>query len=236
MQKVSNFINKYRKHLFLSLVLILIAGLAEGIVTIHYDKLLQEPIAAGNLFTIRPVYNDDGSWYHAKIGIGYIRGLLLIENIAALLMAWFLYYYMDVWGWFFGMRSFWLYVFDFVFAPTLYRLFHNVLGIYTLDYIRIVGRRSTSTYDFPDFYLFISAAGILIWFVMALIPYYKYKHTQVKGMRYLTKFIWELKLAITFIRAVFVPRKQWPEFFEKAGFPLQYHKDSSDSDKSTARQ
>lgn len=234
MQKVSNFIKHNRKHLFLILMLILIAGLAESVVTIYYDKLLQEPIAVGNLFTIRPVYNESGTWYHAKIGIGYIRWLLITENIAALLMAWFLYYYLNVYRWFFGMRSFWLYVFDFVFAPTLYRLFHDVSGNYTLDYIRIAGRRSTITYDLPDFYLFISAVGILAWFVMALIPYYKYKHTQVKGMRYLPKLIWELKLAITFIKAIFVPRKQWPEFFDKTGLPLQNHKDSSDSDKNTA--
>lgn len=234
MQKVSNFIKQYKKHLFIILLLILIAGLAESIVTIYYDKLLQEPIAVGNLFTIRPVYNESGTWYHAKVGIGYIRGLLIIENIAALLMAWFLYCYLDVWGWFFGMRSFWLYVFDFVFAPTLYRLFHDIPGIYTLDYIRIIGKRSIVTYDFPDFYLFISVAGILTWLMIALVPYYKYKHTQVKGMRYLSKLLWELKLAITFIKAIFVPRKQWPEFFDKAGFPLQNHKDSSDSDKGTA--
>lgn len=234
MQKVLNFIRQHRKHLFLILALILIAGLAESIVTIYYNKLLKDPIAVGNFFTISPVYNERGSWYHAKIGIGYIRGLLIIENIAALLMIWFLYYYLNVYRWFFGMRSFWLYVFDFAFAPTLYRFFHDVLGIYTLDYIRIVGKRSTITYDFPDFYLFISAAGILAWFLIALIPYYKYKHTQVKGIRYLSKIIWELKLSITFIKAVFVPRKQWPEFFDKAGFPLQNHKDSSDSNKNAA--
>lgn len=234
MQKVSNFIKQYKKHLFLILALILIAGLAEGIVTIYYDRLFREPIAVGNLFTIRPVYNENGTWYHAKLGIGYIRGLLITENIAALLMAWFLYYYLDAWNWFFRMRSFWLYVADFGFATTLYRLFHDVLGIYTLDYIRIVGRRSVSTYDFPDLYLFIFAAGILTWFIMALIPYYKYKHTQVKGMRYLSKLIWEFKLAIVFIKAAFVPKEQWPEFFDKAGFPLQNHKNSSDSDKSTA--
>ena len=59
---------------------------------------------------------------------------------------------------------------------------------------------------------------MLVWLVFALIPYYKYKHTQVIGMRFLSKLMWELRLTALVIKAVFVPKERWAELFENAGF------------------
>lgn len=213
-----NLIRQYRKHILFILLLILIAGLMECVMAIYYDKLIQEPLSVGHLFILRPVYNESGSWYHARLGIGYAQGLLIVENVAALLIIWLAYRFLEAWGWFFSMHSFWPYLLDFVLAPTLYRLFHSVLGIYTLDYIRIVGRRRTNTFDFPDFYLGISVVAMLIWFIFALIPYYKYKHIQVKDMRFLSRFVWEFHLMTLFTKAVFIPKECWAELFEKAGY------------------
>lgn len=213
-----NLIRQCRKHIFFILLLILIAGLIECVMVIYYDKLVQEPLSVGHLCSLRPVYNENGSWYHARLGIGYTQGLLIAENIAALLIVWIAYRFMEAWGWFFGMRSSWLYLLDFCLAPTLYRLFHSVLGLYTLDYIRIVGRRSTNTFDFPDFYLGISVVAMLVWLVFALMPYYKYKQTQVKNMRFLSKFVWEFHLMASFTKAVFIPKEHWAELFEKTGY------------------
>lgn len=213
-----DILKQYRKHIICIFLLILAAGLAEGIITIYYDRLIQNPPAVGRIFSIRPVYNENGSWYHARLGIGYIRALLIVENIVTLLIAWFIYRFLDIWGWFFDMHSFWLYLFDFVLAPTLYRLVHNILGIYTLDYIRIAGKRSASTFDFPDFYLGIAVIWMFVWFVFALLPYYRYKHIQVRGMRYLSKLAWEFRIAALFVKGVFIPKERWAELFENAGF------------------
>lgn len=213
-----NLIRQYKKHIIFILLLILIAGFMECVMTIYYDQLVQEPLSVWRLFSLNPVYNENGSWFHARLGIGYTQGLLIAENIAALFIVWFAYRFLAAWGWFFSMRSSWLYLLDFCLAPTLYRLLHSVLGLYTLDYIKIAGKRSTYTFDFPDFYLGISAVAILVWFIFALIPYYKYKHIQVKGMRFLPKFVWELRLAVLFTKVVFVPKERWEELFEKAGY------------------
>ena len=213
-----NFIRKCKKHIIFILLLILVAGLLEGTMTIYFDRLVQEPLPIGRFISLRPVYNKSGSWYHAKLGIGYTQGLLIAENITTLFIVWFLYRFLEAWGWFFDMHSSWLYLFDFVLAPTLYRLFHNVLGIFTLDYIRIAGRRSANTFDFPDIYLGIAVVTIFVWLVFALIPYYKYKHIQVKGMRVLSKLVWEFRLSVLFIKAVFVPKERWAELFEKTGY------------------
>ena len=213
-----NLIRQYKRHIIFILLLILIAGLMECTMLIFYDRLVQNPLSLGHSISLRPIYNKNGSWYHARLGIGYTRGLLIAENIITLLMAWFLYRFLETWDWFFKMNSFWLYLPDFVLAPTLYRLFHNVLGIFTLDYVRTVSKRGTITYDFPDFYLGISVIIMLVWLVFALIPYYKYKHTQVKGMRFMAKLIWELRLTALVIKAVFVPKERWAELFENAGF------------------
>lgn len=213
-----NLVRKYKKHIFVILLLILIASLMEYVMTICYAKLLREPLSVGHLFSFHPVYNESGSWYHARLGLGYSQGLLIVENVVALLIIGLAYRFMGAWGWFFGMRSFWPYLLDFVLAPILYRLFHSVLGIYTLDYIRIASKRGSNTYDFPDFYLGISVMAMLIWFVFALMPYYKYKQIQVKGMRPLTKFMWEFHLMVLFTKAVFAPKERWAELFEKAGY------------------
>lgn len=213
-----NFIRQYKKHIIFILLLILVAGLMEGTMTIYFDRLVQEPLSIGRFISLRPVYNKSGSWYHARLGIGYIQGLLIAENITTLFLVWFFYRFLEAWGWLFGMRSFWLYLFDFALAPTLYRLFHNIFGIFTLDYIRIVGRQGSSTYDFPDIYLGIFVVAIFVWLVFALIRYYKYRHIRVKGMRFLSKFAWELRLTALLIKAVFVPKERWAELFEKAGY------------------
>ena len=213
-----NLIRQYKKHIIVILLLILIASLMECTMAIYFDKLIQEPLSVGHLFNLRPVYNESGSWYHARLGIGYAQGLLITENLAALLIVWLAYGFLGAWGWFFGMRSCWPYLLDFVLAPTLYRLFHSILGIYTLDYIRVVGRRGTNTFDFPDFYLGISVVAMFVWFICALIPYYKYKHIQVKGMRLLPRFMWEFHLMASFAKAVFIPKECWAELFEKAGY------------------
>ena len=213
-----NLIRQYRKHIFFILLLILIAGLMECVMAIYYDKLVQEPLSVGHLFNFRPIYNKSGSWYHARLGIGYAQGLLIAENVAALLIVWLAYRFMEAWGWFFGMHSRWLYLLDFVLAPTLYRLFHSVLGIYTLDYIRIAGKRGANTFDFPDLYLGISVMAMLVWLIFALILYYKYKQIQVKGMQLLSRFVWEFHLMILFTKAVFIPKERWAELFEKAGY------------------
>lgn len=213
-----NFIKQCRKHIIFILLLILIAGLMEGVMTIYFDKLVQEPLSVGRLVSLRPVYNKSGSWYHARLRLGYMQGLLIAENITTLFLVWFFYRFLEAWGWLFGMRSFWLYLFDFALAPTLYRLFHNVLGIFTLDYVRIVSRQGSSTFDFPDFYLGIFVVAIFVWLVFALIPYYKYRHTRVKGMRFLSKLAWELRLTALLIKAVFVPKERWAELFDKAEY------------------
>ena len=78
------------KYIILICVLLLAAGLAEWIVTSHYSEFLTGSVRIGSFLEIYPVYNDDGSWFHGKIGLDYAPVLLFLEDVLAIMMEWFL--------------------------------------------------------------------------------------------------------------------------------------------------
>lgn len=198
-------------HLILVFALFLFAGLIEYLVFLHYNELTVSPWALSRRLIIRPVYNSNGSWFHARIGIGYLRWLQILEDLVSILLLLYLYRFIDAWNLFFRINRSWLYMLDFSAANLLYRLYTNLRGAFTLDYFRI----TNSTYDLPDLYLGISFVGIVLWLMPSLYEYYRYKRQRTEGFRFMDKLIWELKLTGVFLKTPFLPRQKWQGAFER---------------------
>lgn len=198
------------KHFIQVCILFLIAGLLEGVVFFNYNKLAAEPIVINAWLEISPVYNENGSWFHGKIGIGYIRWLLLLESAVIIILEFYLFRYIDVMRYFFQVNSLGLYALNFGIATGLYRLFTGIRGVFVLDYLYIKG---LGTYDFPDLYLLICLLGACLWMIPAMIAYYKYRRIKVKGMTFGQKLLWEFKFTGLVSKAAILPRKKWQEMF-----------------------
>lgn len=200
------------KYINLLFVLILIAGVCEAMVYLNYNELTARPMVINKFLEISPVYNEDGSWFHAKLGIGYIRWLLIAESVMVLLIDFWGFRYVEAMSRFLNITSFWLYGIIFGMANVVYRLFTHIRGVFTLDYLHI---KSGSTYDIPDFYLLVLCITAFIWMIPCLIAYYKYRNKKVKGMAFLQKLIWELKLTAMLLKAPILPENKWQAMFDQ---------------------
>lgn len=197
------------KHFIITCVLFLIAGILEFIVRLNFDSLLQNPIRITRFLNICPIYNKNGSWFFGRIGIGYIRWLLLLVDITLFFIIIFLMRYIDVMEQFFKIKSVIKYALDFGFAAALYRFFAGLRNAYILDYFDI-GR---FVYDIVDFYIFVCSIGIIIWLLWAMKPYYSFRRQKVRGMNSWEKFKWEIKLSLTFLKTTFLPKDKWEQVF-----------------------
>lgn len=206
---MKNFKN-IKNHLIIIVILIFIAGLAEGIVYFHFYELRESPIVLSNFLRIYPTYNRNGSWFHGRIGIGYIRWLLIFERIFILLVSFYLFRFMKAYGHFFHMSMLWLHITDFAFAVAIYRIVTSIRGVFTLDYLDL-GRY---IYDFPDLCLGMLMVGLLIWLIPALTKYYRFRNTKVKGLSFIKRQIWDLKFAVMFLKAAVIPESRWETEFE----------------------
>lgn len=204
--------NNMKKHFILIGGLLLIAGVLECIVWLHYDELRADPLVFNRFFEISPVYNTNGSWFHGKIGIGYIRWLLLLESIIIFLVLIFGFRYIDAVQCFYKVRTAGLYGFDFGIAVALYRLFTGIRGLYTLDYLHVIGYM---TYDFPDLCIGIFIFFILVFMVMIIPKSHKLKKEKTAGMKFFQKFLWECRLGGMFLRAAVCSKENWQELFDK---------------------
>ncbi len=200
------------KYIILVGILFLAAALAEGITASRFGELQKNPLVLCDFLRIYPVYNDNGSWLHGRLGIGYVRGLLALEDILALLAEVFLFRYIDGMCSFFSISRRTLMLVVCGMSATLFRLFTRMRGIYVLDYLHIKGH---GVFDLPDFYLFLTIAGIILWLLPYTKAYRAYKKPKVKGMSLLQRWGWELRLSGTFLHAAFLPKNRQEELFKK---------------------
>lgn len=203
-------IKKIKINLIIIAILILIAGLMEGVVYFHFFELRKSPIVLSNFLRIYPIYNKNGSWIHGKLGIGYIRWMLAFEDIVSLLVIFYSFRFLKSYGRFFHMSMLWLHLTDFAFSASIYRIITRIRGVFTLDYLDL-GRY---IFDFPDFYISIFIAGILIWLIPALIKYYSYRNARVKGLSFIKKQIWDFKISFMFFKVAAIPESRWEQEFE----------------------
>ena len=200
------------KCVILAAVLFLAAGMAEGIVSMHYGEFQAQPVMLGRFLRIYPVYNDNGSWLHGRLGIGYIWWLLVCEDILSLLVEVFLIRFISAICDFFSLSRKILMLAAFGVSASAYRLFTRLRGVYVLDYLHV---RGYGVFDLPDIYLFLMMVGIILW----LLPYHRayrpYKKEKVKGMPFFLKCVWELKFSGVFLRAAFLPRDRWEGLFQE---------------------
>lgn len=215
-------LKKEKTNFFIILILFLIAGLAECIISLHYNELSEHPLILNLYLSIRPIYNENGSLFHAKSGIGYVRWLLLSENIITVFLLVYLFRFLDAWNIFFQISRSWLYILDFAAANTIYRLFTNIRGVFPLDYLKV----RNATYDFPDLYLGICFIGLIFWLIPSFFFYYRYKKQKLKGAGLTQKIIWELKLTGLFLKCPFLPKEKWQILFSQFDLDWQSTKRS----------
>lgn len=154
-----------------------------------------------------PVYNEDGSMFHAKAHIGYRQGLLIGEAIIGLFCSWVLYKIVLYYCVFFKMKTWWIFFLDFGCASAIARLLTHLAGRYVLDYLYIRGMHST--YDFFDLCIGVCIVGIFVWLFPACIRYYRYKRLETKGMGFWAKFKWEIQFTLVMWKMLFRPVKTW---------------------------
>ncbi|MDE5824527.1 MAG: hypothetical protein K2H91_07585 [Lachnospiraceae bacterium] len=196
-----------RRHLTIVICLLLIGyGIAVYIQSACPEKIGQTQVR-GMKIAFDPIYNDDGSMFHAKLNIGYRQGLLILESVLGLVCIWIMYKMVLYYRIFFGMKSWWSYFVDFGCAAAIARVLIHLTGQYVLDYLYIWV--SNSTYDFFDFCIGICVVGMLIWFIPACVKYYKYKHEKTKGMHFWEKFKWEIWFSVEMTKMLFCPIKAW---------------------------
>lgn len=203
---------KVGKHVILWMALFMVAAVLEYAVYLHYDSLREHPIILNRYLEIKPVYNMDGSWLHGRLGIEYNGLLLCLENIAALLVAAYLFRMIASYNAFFGLSAGWVYVIDLEIMVPIFRLADRLFRPYTLDYLRV---RGYGTFDFPDFCLGTGLAGVLLWLIPALCRYYRYKKEKTVGMGFVEKLKWEFRMSGRILYVPFVKRSGWEERFEK---------------------
>lgn len=196
-----------RRHLIVVICLLLVGfGIVAYIHIVCPEKIGQTQVR-GMKIAFDPVYNDDGSMFHAKLKIGYRQGLLILESVLALICTWLMYKLLLYYSIFFGIKSWWTYFVDFGCAAAIARLPVRLAGMYVLDYLYIwLGH---STYDFFDFCIGICGVGVVLWLIPACIKYYQYKRENTKGMHFWKKCKWEMRFSIEMTKMLFRPIKSW---------------------------
>ncbi len=200
------------RHIWLITILFLLAILAERTAYLHFGQWRAQPVMLTRFLRLYPVYNDSGSWLHGRLGIGYVRWVLILEDVLSLAAELFLIRYIRAIGSFFGLRCGVLYMVDCGIAATVHRFFTRLRGVYVLDYLHWKGR---GVFDLPDLYLFLTLAGLLVWLIPMYGRYHPYIKKNTKGMSRIQKWGWELRLSGVFLKAAFVPERRWEEMFAK---------------------
>lgn len=212
MHEKGNCMKKLYPHLLVGVLVILLFIILERAVYMNYDLLNKSPVILNNYMSISPVYNTAGSWLHGRWDISYNRMLLSLENLAAFLMAVYLFRFMDVMTRFFqtpGGRR-WLYAVDIEAAVMAYRMIARIYSPYTLDYLYV---RGSGTYDLPDLCIGTGIVVILLWTVLEMVQYYSFKKKQTVGMSFGAKFKWEMRISLMFMKAALVPEDRWESMF-----------------------
>lgn len=204
-----------RNHIILIAALVIIGFLIVAVIKLLYGDQIENLYIGGKQIGFHPVYNENGSWFHGKIGIGYQRGLLLAENLVILVCSAFVHRWIEYCSRFFRLGGVWSFFMDFGLAAGLARLFQNLGGFYTLDYVYI--DKLSATYDFFDFLLYLMCAGILVWLVLYCIRYYSYRARETKGMKFWPKFLWSWRLSLKVMKETLKPIKNWDYEFENRG-------------------
>lgn len=210
---MKEWLKQQKYHLLLILILLCLAGVLEGIVSFYFEELRRHPIKISRLVQIYPIYNRDGTWFHGKIGIGYIGWLLYLETILSLGLLTVMMRYMDLWICFFGLNRKWLYIVDIGIVPALYRMLTRIRGSYTLDYLQV----KRMVYDFPDICIGFFVAGVLIWAIRVSLISHSYIHKMRAGMGFSERMIWTIRFRRMFFRVFFLPKAQWESEFEQWG-------------------
>lgn len=200
------------KYIILVCILFLAAAAAEGLACLHYGELQAKPVMLARFLRIYPIYNDNGSWLHGRLGIGYIWWMLVLEDSLSLLTEVFLIRYISSICDFFRLSRKVLMAVACAMGASLYRFFTRLRGVYVLDYLHV---RGYGVYDLPDLYLFLAMVGMILWLVPYCKAYYPFKKKKVKGMTLLQKWAWQLRFSGIFLQAAFLPRDRWEKLFEK---------------------
>lgn len=193
-------------HLLVILLVVAVSVLLERLAYLHYDSLRADPVIVNRFMAVAPVYNKNGSWLHGRWGIGYRFGLLCLEHALAFLAGLFLFRFIQAYNAFFSMSETWLLAVDVELAVPVYRCVAWLYSPYTLDYLYVKGY---GTFDFPDLCIGTGIFLLVLWMVLALIPYYRFRKARTKGMRFWEKFKWEWRFTAGMVRAVFLKREQW---------------------------
>lgn len=198
-----------RRHMIVVVCLLLIGYGIVAYIHIICPEKIGQPRARGVEAAFAPVYNEDGSTFHAKLDIGYQQGLLIFESIIALFCVWILYKMILYYSRFFGMSGRWIYFIDFACATAVARLPVRLAGLYVLDYFYI--RMGHGTYDFFDICIGISIVGMVLWYIPFCVRYHRYKKEKTGGMRFREKFRWEMRFGANMLKMIFRPIRTWWE-------------------------
>lgn len=201
---------KMRTHLLVILIAIVISVLLERLAYLHYDSLRATPVILNRYMAIAPVYNRDGSWLHGRWGIGYRFDLLCLERVQTFLAGLFLFRFLQVYNAFFSLSEKWLYAVDIELAVPVYRCIAWLYSPYTLDYLYI---RGYGTFDLPDFYIGVGIFFLVLWLILAMIYYYRFRKKRTAGMRFWEKLKWEWRFTVILFKAMFQKRENWESLF-----------------------
>ena len=202
-----SFYQYLRRHMIVVICLLLIGYGIVAYIHIVCPEKIGQPHTRGAQVAFAPVYNEDGSTFHAKLEIGYRQGLLILESIIALFCIWVLYKMVLYYSIFFGMTSRWTYFVDFGCATAVARLPVRLAGIYVLDYLYI--RMGHGTYDFFDLCIGVSMVGMVLWYLPFYVRYHRYKKVHTKGMKFWEKFKWEMCFGVDMLKMLFRPIRTW---------------------------
>lgn len=202
-----NFYQYIKRHLIVVVCLLVVGYGIVAYIHIVCPEIINEPHAKDVAVSFSPVYNEDGSTFHARLGIGYRQGLLIFESVVTLFMTWVLYRMIEYYNIYFGIKRFWSYFADFGAASMLARFPTRLTGKYTLDYWYV--KAGHGTYDFFDFCIGICILGILLWMIPYYIKYHQYKKQHTAGMNTWQKLWWEIKFGLKLIKTSFCPIKTW---------------------------
>lgn len=201
-------IKQFVKHHIIFVVCLALIGYGMvAFIHIACPEKIEHNDVRGQAIAFAPIYNESGSTFHAKLGIGYNQALLVVECIVCMLMVLVMYKMVAYYNMFFGLNMCWSYFVDFGGAVVLGRLPMDLLGFYTLDYLYIAATRYT--YDLFDIYIGICFVGALFWCVPMSIKYHKYKVGHTKGMKFLEKLKWEVTFSVKLLGTSLRPMRVW---------------------------
>lgn len=195
------------RHMIVVICLLMIGYGIVAYIHIVCPEKIGQPYARGVQVAFAPVYNEDGSTFHAKIDIGYRQGLLILESIVSVFCIWILYKLFLYYSIFFGMTSKWTYFADFGCATAIARLPVRLAGKYVLDYLYI--RMGHGVYDFFDLCIGVSIVGMVLWYIPCCVRYHRYKKAHTKGMKFREKFRWEMRFGFDMLKKLFCPLRTW---------------------------